>query len=75
MPPLRALKNKGIRQTRSRPYRKNDQVRVEQKNYTHVRQIIVYERLSHQDLVAPLNQLMREGYFLWRARNSEARAR
>ena len=59
------LKNKGIRQTRSRPYRKNDQAHVEQKNYTHVRQIIGYESLGHQELVAPLNKLMRE-WSLWK---------
>lgn len=41
------LKNQGIRQTRSRPYRKSDQAHVEQKNYTHVRQILGYERLGH----------------------------
>jgi hypothetical protein len=59
------LKNQGIRQTRSRPYRKNDQAHVEQKNYTHVRQIIGYERLGHQELVKPLNELMSE-WSLWK---------
>lgn len=59
------LKKQGIRQTRSRPYRKNDQAHVEQKNYTHVRQIIGYERLGHQELVGPLNELMRE-WSLWK---------
>jgi len=34
------LKERGICQTRSRPYRKNDQAHVEQKNYTHVRQLL-----------------------------------
>lgn len=59
------LKSRGIRQTRSRPYRKNDQAHVEQKNYTHVRQIIGYERLGHQELVVPLNELLRE-WSLWK---------
>lgn len=59
------LKKRGIKQTRSRPYRKNDQAHVEQKNYTHVRQIIGYERLGHQELVVPLNELMRE-WSLWK---------
>lgn len=59
------LKKQGIHQTRSRPYRKNDQAHVEQKNYTHVRQIIGYERLGHQELVGPLNELMRE-WSLWK---------
>ncbi len=59
------LKKQGIHQTRSRPYRKNDQAHVEQKNYTHVRQIIGYERLGHQELLGPLNELMRE-WSLWK---------
>ena len=52
------LKGRGIKQTRSRPYRKNDQARVEQKNWTHVRQLLGYERLGHEDLLAPLNELL-----------------
>ena len=44
--------------TRSRPYRKNDQAYVEQKNYTHVRQLLGYDRLEHEELVAPINQLL-----------------
>ena len=32
--------------TRSRPYRKNDNARVEQKNWTHVRQLVDYGRLG-----------------------------
>ncbi len=52
------LKGRGIYQTRSRPYRKNDQAHVEQKNYTHVRQLLGYERLGHRELLAPLNELL-----------------
>lgn len=47
--------------TRSRPYRKNDQAHVEQKNWTHVRQLLGYERLGWIELVEPLNEL----YRLW----------
>ena len=54
----RYLKERGIKQTRSRPYRKNDQAHVEQKNYTHVRQLLGYERLGHPELLAPLNELL-----------------
>ena len=32
--------------TRSRPYRKNDHARVEQKTWTHVRQLVGYDRLA-----------------------------
>jgi hypothetical protein len=52
------LKERGVCQTRSRPYRKNDQAHVEQKNYTHVRQLLGYERLGHPELLAPLNELL-----------------
>ena len=50
---------RGIYQTRSRPYRKNDQAHVEQKNYTHVRQLLGYERLGHPELLVPLNELLK----------------
>jgi len=59
------LKERGIQQTRSRPYRKNDQAHVEQKNYTHVRQLLGYERLGAPALLAPLNQLL-ELWSLWK---------
>jgi hypothetical protein len=59
------LKARGIRQTRSRPYRKNDQAHVEQKNYTHVRQLLGYERLGHPELIEPLNELL-ELWSLWK---------
>jgi hypothetical protein len=59
------LKERGIQQTRSRPYRKNDQAHVEQKNYTHVRQLLGYERLGEHGLLAPLNQLL-ELWSLWK---------
>jgi hypothetical protein len=52
------LKEKGIHQTRSRPYFKNDQAYVEQKNYTHVRGLLGYDRLAHQELLPELNELL-----------------
>jgi hypothetical protein len=52
------LKERGIKQTRSRPYRKNDQAHVEQKNHTHVRQLLGYDRLGHEELLEPLNGLL-----------------
>ena len=45
--------------TRSRPYRKNDQAHVEQKNWTHVRQLLGYQRLEQPELVPLLNELYR----------------
>lgn len=41
--------------TRSRPYHKNDNAHIEQKNWTHVRQLIGYDRLGHEACVEALN--------------------
>ena len=41
--------------TRSRPYHKNDNAHIEQKNWTHVRQLIGYERLGEEACVEALN--------------------
>jgi hypothetical protein len=43
--------------TRSRAYRKNDNAHCEQKNWTHVRQLLGYERFEHPELVPLLNDL------------------
>ena len=43
--------------TRSRAYRKNDNARVEQKNWTHVRQLVGYERLAAPAQAELLNEL------------------
>lgn len=59
------LKTQGIHQTRSRPYHKNDQAHVEQKNYTHVRQFLGYDRLEHSEILPALNELLRI-WSLWR---------
>lgn len=46
--------------TRSRPYRKNDSVRIEQKNFTHVRKLLGYERFEDPKLVPMLNDLFKK---------------
>lgn len=43
--------------TRSRPYRKNDNAFVEQKNWTHVRQLLGYDRFDNPELVPLINDL------------------
>jgi hypothetical protein len=43
--------------TRSRPYHKNDNARVEQKNWTHVRQLVGYGRLDDPAQAEVLNEL------------------
>lgn len=53
---------KAVGFTRSRPYHKNDNGHVEQKNWTHVRQLLGYDRLDDMDLLEPVNRLYRE---LW----------
>lgn len=52
------LKQIGIHQTRSRPYFKNDQAYVEQKNNTHVRGLLGYDRLEYQAQRPELNELL-----------------
>jgi hypothetical protein len=49
----------GIELTRSRPYHKNDNAHVEQKNWTHVRQWFGYERYEDEELVEWINALTR----------------
>jgi len=43
--------------TRSRPYRKNDNAFVEQKNWTHVRQLLGYDRFDNSELIPLINDL------------------
>lgn len=43
--------------SRSRPYRKNDNAFVEQKNWTHVRQLLGYERFDKPEMVGLINDL------------------
>jgi Integrase core domain len=47
----------GITFTRCRPYKKNDQAYVEQKNWTAVRQVVGYDRYEGQVAWAALNAL------------------
>jgi hypothetical protein len=48
--------------TRSRPYKKDDNAHVEQKNWTHIRQWFGYERYDNAEAVEPMNQLVRGPY-------------
>ena len=48
--------------TRSRPFKKDDNAHVEQKNWTHVRQCFGYERHDNPELVAPMNALVKGSY-------------
>lgn len=48
-----------------RPYFKNAQAYVVQQNYTHVRSLLGYDRLDHQELLPQLNELL-SLWSLWR---------
>lgn len=51
--------------TRSRAYKKNDNAFVEQKNWTHVRQLLGYDRLDNKQLVPLLNDLYKTEWSLF----------
>jgi hypothetical protein len=57
---------KAVAFTRSRPYRKNDNARVEQKNWTHVRQLVGYGRLEEPAQAELLNSLYVRAWNLFR---------
>jgi hypothetical protein len=48
--------------TRSRPYKKDDNAHVEQKNWTHIRQWFGYERHDNPEVVDLINQLTKGPY-------------
>ena len=54
------IRPKKIQVLRSRPYKKDDNCYVEQKNLTHVRQLIGYDRLDVQECTAILDTLYRD---------------
>jgi len=51
--------------TRSRPYKKNDNAHVEQKNWTHPRQLLGYDRIDNPALVAQINDLYANEFSLY----------
>ncbi len=54
---LRYCRRHGIRFTRGRAYKKDDQAHIEQKNWTHVRKLIGYDRYDTPAAVAAFNAL------------------
>lgn len=54
-----AARKKPIEIYRSRPYRKNDNCYVEQKNFTHVRELFGYDRVESRELVVLMNEIYR----------------
>ena len=51
--------------TRSRPYKKDDNAHIEQKNWTHVRQWLGYRRFDNPAIVNLLNDLYRNEWRLF----------
>lgn len=52
----------GLKFTRSRAYKKNDNAHVEQKNFTHVRELFGYERYDREELTFVMNEIYKD-YF------------
>jgi hypothetical protein len=50
-------REKPVEFSRSRPYKKNDNAHIEEKNWTVVRQYIGYDRLDKREMVEMLNNL------------------
>ena len=50
-----------VKISRGRPYQKNDQAYVEQRNWTHVRQLFHYDRIDQKQLIEPMNDV----YEIW----------
>ena len=46
-----------IQFTRGRPYKKDDNAHIEQKNWTHVRKLVGYDRYDSPAALAALNAL------------------
>ena len=61
------LDSKGVEFVRTRPYRKNDNAHVEQKNHTHVRKFFGYERIERLDLVVYMDLIYKQ---LWNPLNN-----
>ena len=55
----------GVQRFRSRPYKKDDQAHIEQKNWTHVRKLIGYDRYDTQEAVNAMNDLYRNEWRLF----------
>lgn len=58
-------RNNVVQFTRSRPYHKNDNAHVEQKNWTHVRKLFGYERFEDNRLVSMMNDLYSHEWSLY----------
>ncbi len=56
---------KRIQLTRGRPYKKDDNAHIEQKNWTHVRKLLAWDRYDTHEAVAAINDLYGRELRLW----------
>jgi len=56
---LRYCQQRDIQFTRGRPYKKDDNAHIEQKNWTHVRKLMGWDRYDSHEALAALNRLYR----------------
>lgn len=56
----------GIEFTRGRPYKKNDNAHIEQKNWTHVRKVYGYARIESSSAIELMNDLNRNELRLYK---------
>lgn len=56
---------KQIQLTRGRPYKKDDNAHIEQKNWTHVRKLLGWDRYDTHEAVAAINNLYGQELRLW----------
>jgi hypothetical protein len=61
----RWCKQSQIQLTRGRPYKKDDNAHIEQKNWTHVRKLLGWERYDSRAAVEAMNDLYRHELRLW----------
>lgn len=61
----RICKQKEIQLTRGRPYKKDDNAHIEQKNWTHVRKLFGWNRYDTQTAVEAMNNLYRNELHLF----------
>ena len=61
----RWCKQRQIQLTRGRPYKKDDNAHIEQKNWTHVRKLLGWERYDSPTAVEAMNNLNRQELRLW----------
>lgn len=54
---IRYCRQRNLKFTRSRPYKKDDNAHIEQKNWTHVRKLMGYDRFDAPRALAAMNDL------------------